>query len=110
MQITNRMSVTALQQELAKRIARCRIDSGLSQGELADKAGVGVGTVARLEDGCAVSTVTLFRILRTLGVQENLELLLPDAEIRPMDYARYNKQPPQRVSRNRQAHRRKENN
>lgn len=101
MRITNRMPIPAVMDELARRIARCRIDSGFSQAELADKAGVGVGTVARLEDGHAVSSETLFRILRALAVQENLEVLLPDADFQPMDYGRYNHQPPQRVSRNR---------
>ena len=101
MKITQKSTDNEIMQEIGKRIQRYRIDSGLSQYELSDKTGVSAKTIANMEDGKQVNTLTLIRVLRDLGLLENLELLAPPQEDRPIDFLRYNKKAPQRASRNR---------
>lgn len=101
MKLTGKNSDTQILQELGKRIARTRIDRGYSQKQLADHAGVGIGTIPRMEAGKTYNLVSLIRVLRVLQLAENLDQLLPDADVRPSDWLRYNKEAPQRVARKR---------
>ena len=41
--------------------------------------------MGRLEKGQGVSVDTFIRVLTALGIQQNLETLLPDPTIRPID-------------------------
>lgn len=101
MRITNSTPLMAVHKDLGRRIARCRIDSDFTQKELADRAGVSLGTLARMESGENVSTEALFRVLWALSSLENLEVLLPDADDQPADLLRWNRKAPQRVGRKR---------
>lgn len=101
MKITQNSTDSETMQELGKRLQRYRIDSGLSQIELSDMTGISSKTIANLEDGKQTNTLTLIRILRALGLLDNLELLAPPQDNRPIDFLRYNKKAPQRASRNR---------
>ena len=101
MKITQNSTDSETMQELGRRLQRYRIDSGLSQNELSDMTGISAKTIANLEDGKQTNTLTLIRILRALGLLDNLELLAPPQDNRPIDFLRYNKKAPQRASRNR---------
>ena len=52
---------------------------------LADEAGVSPRTIGRLEKGQGVSVDTFIRVLMALGIQQNLEALLPDPTVRPIE-------------------------
>lgn len=55
--------------QLGKRIRRARVDSGLTQNELACRARVGLNYIPRLERGEFVPSVeSVFRIASVLGV------------------------------------------
>jgi transcriptional regulator with XRE-family HTH domain len=70
---------------------------GLTQVQLADRAGVGRSTVRRLEDGDGgVSLENLLRILRALGVLEHLPKALDPYET-DVGRMRADEQLPQRV-------------
>lgn len=57
--------------ELAADLASWRKLRGLTQAQVADRAGVGANTVRRLEDGeGGVSVENLLRVLRALGVMD----------------------------------------
>lgn len=99
MKIVGNAKANDILSELGSRIRRCRIDMGISQEELADRAFVSVGTIAHLENGAAVSTVVLVQVLKALGLGDNLEVLVPNQDVRPSDYIQYNKKAPRRVSR-----------
>jgi len=59
--------------ELADDVSAWRKLRGLTQAQVADRAGVGANTVRRLEDGeGGVSLENVLRILRALGVMETL--------------------------------------
>ena len=69
----------------------------MTQSELADKSGVSMGTVVRIEQGKAVSTLLLITLLRTLGVLENLETLLPELGISPIQLRKMQGRKVQRI-------------
>ena len=73
---------------LCERLEGLRLARNLTQAQLAKEAGVSVRTVGRLEKGEGVSFDTLIRIMIALGVQRNLEALLPDPSIRPIERAK----------------------
>jgi len=64
--------------ELGSRIAQLRIAKNLTQAALATEAGISKRTLQRLEGGEVAAQLTaLIRVLRTLGLMDRLELLLP---------------------------------
>lgn len=66
------------------RAQKYRIALNLSQAELASRAGVAQRTVERFEAGGSVQVEKLLRILRALTLTDNLNALIPDASIRPI--------------------------
>jgi transcriptional regulator with XRE-family HTH domain len=88
----SRPRATDLAVRLAEQVRRLRIQAGLTQAELAARAGVTVETVARLERvlrgrlsaNANPSLETMERIGTALGV-EVAELLSPPAKSKPRD-------------------------
>ena len=70
---------------LCKRLERIRLSRNTTQAQLAQDAGVSPRTIGRLEKGQGVSVDTLIRVMKALGIQHNLEALLPDPTVRPME-------------------------
>jgi len=91
------LSDPAILQRLGGRIRDYRIRMEMTQSELADKSGVSMGTVVRIEQGKAVSTLLLITLLRTLGVLENLETLLPELGISPIQLRKMQGRKVQRI-------------
>lgn len=78
------LSDPAILQKMGRRMRDYRIRMEMTQGELAEKSGVSMGTIVRLEQGSPISTSLLVSILRTMGLLENLEALLPELSISPI--------------------------
>jgi putative transcriptional regulator len=72
---------------LCKRLESIRLSRNITQAQLAEKAGVSSRTIGRLEKGQGVSVDTFIRIMMALGIQQNLEALLPDPTVRPIERA-----------------------
>ncbi|MFH1845084.1 MAG: helix-turn-helix transcriptional regulator [bacterium] len=70
---------------LCKRLENIRLSRNVTQIQLAAEAGVSPRTIGRLEKGLGVSVDTFIRVLTALGIQQNLEALLPDPTVRPID-------------------------
>ena len=70
---------------LCKRLENIRLSRNITQIQLAKEAGVSLRTIGRLEKGQGVSVDTFIRILTALGIQQNLEALLPDPTVRPVE-------------------------
>lgn len=70
---------------LCNKIENIRLARNITQAELANDAGVSLRTMVRLENGKGVSLDTFVRVLIALGIQQNLETLLPDPSIRPIE-------------------------
>lgn len=77
-------TVTAMLQELGRRLARVRLERAWSQQMLADKSGVSLSSIARLEAGQSVTLQNFLQIVDALGLRENLDQLLPPDEPGPM--------------------------
>ena len=70
------LSDPAILQKMGRRIRDYRMRMEMTQSELAEKSGVSMGTIVRVEQGNPISTLLLISILRTMGLLENLEVLL----------------------------------
>jgi len=84
LKITNLLTNDAVLHELGARIARLRIDHGMTQDSLAAAAGIAKRTLERLENGDQVQLVTLICVLRELGRLDAMDLVAPDVEVRPV--------------------------
>lgn len=82
------LSDTAILKTLGTRLKACRIARGMKQQELAAESGVGVSTIAKIENGQSVAFSLLVSILRTLGLLENLDLLVPEQKPSPLELLR----------------------
>jgi len=75
-------------QTLGLRLKSLRIAAGYSQQKLAEACGVSVPVIGRMESGDGgVKIATWIDALRALGKLQNFEMLLPDYELTPYDYA-----------------------
>jgi len=81
---THLLSDESVLEELGQRLTRRRLDQGLTQAQLANQAGVSKRTVERLEAGASTQLSNLVRILRVLGLQEDLLRLVPETGPSPM--------------------------
>ena len=72
---------------LGRRLARHRLNRNLTQAALAARAGVSTLTVQRVEKGHSSQAANLIRILRALGLLENLDALVPEPPVSPIQQA-----------------------
>lgn len=87
MKIMPAMPETTMLTELGERAQQYRVGMNLTQAELAKNAGVSQRTIERLEAGSSVQLEKLVRILRVLQLSANLDQLIPEASIRPIQLA-----------------------
>ena len=73
---------------LGRRLARHRLNRNLTQAALAAQAGVSTPTVQRIEQGHSSQAANLVRILRVLGLLHNLDALVPEPPLSPIQQAR----------------------
>ena len=69
--------------ELGKRIKDVRISHSITQKELAKEAGVSYNTVIRLENGEGANLDNVIKIMRVLGILQNINMLIPEQELTP---------------------------
>jgi transcriptional regulator with XRE-family HTH domain len=79
----------AILTEVGLRIARRRIEQGLTQADLAEQAGIGKRTLERLETGESVQLANFLQVLRQLQLLDGLESLLPESGPRPMELLKH---------------------
>ncbi len=70
---------------LCRRLESIRLSRNTTQEQLAREAGISLRTIGRLEKGQGVSMDTFIRVLMALRIQQNLESLLPDPTVRPIE-------------------------
>ena len=69
---------------LGKRLAAFRLRNNWTQADLAQKAGVGKGTVERIERGESVQVLNLVKVLRVCGALDVFLNIFPDDSPSPM--------------------------
>lgn len=87
----------ALLTALGERLHQQRLAHRLSQAELATQAGVAKRTIERIESGESVQLANLLRVLRVLGLVDNLSLLVPEPPLEPVARIGQQTKVPQRV-------------
>jgi transcriptional regulator with XRE-family HTH domain len=82
------MTDSAVLAELGERVARHRLERNLTQAELAKEAGISKRTLVRLEAGESTQLTNLVRVLRSLGLLDNLDALAPPPVPSPIEQLR----------------------
>ena len=71
---------------IAAKIKTVRLKQNMSQAELADKSGVSISTIKRMEDGEVKNFESLIRVLRTLGKLDIFIPLVEEEQLSPIEY------------------------
>lgn len=74
--------------ELGRRIKAARIDTPLTQDELAERAGISLSTVAAIERGADARMGSYLCVLRALNMLENANAFVPEQPVRPTQLAK----------------------
>ena len=71
--------------EIGQRLAHLRLARNVTQNALAEKAGIGVRTLRRLEAGNPSTLDTFLRVATALELEEAILSALPEGDIRPIE-------------------------
>ena len=80
----NDISDEAVLKQLGERILQYRLNRNMTQEALAREAGVSGRTINRVEHGHSTQLSNLIRLLRSLGLLENMDALVPKPAISPV--------------------------
>lgn len=87
--------------ELGVRIRQYRIALNITQAELADRCGISSSTEVRIESGVDSKISNYIKILRSLGLAQNLDFLIPEPQ--PDFKALYERKPARKRARSNKA-------
>ena len=73
--------------ELGNRIKDNRIAYPMTREQLAEKSGVSLSTIVRMENGVNIGMEQLINVMRALNLLHSIELLIPEYKLSPMDIA-----------------------
>ena len=86
MKIESTLSDAAVLKELAERLTEVRLQQNISQADLAERSGVSLQSIKRMESGLVAPRLdTLIAACRALGLLDRFDLLVPAPSLRPMD-------------------------
>jgi transcriptional regulator with XRE-family HTH domain len=92
------LSDAAVLKELGNRLAQYRLNQNLTQEALAYEAGISLRTLTRIENGAPSQTSNLLRVLRVLGLLDNLDALVPAPAVSPIEQLKLKGKVRQRAS------------
>lgn len=95
-------TVPDLEAQVGTDLRRLRLDRNLEQATLAERAGISLRSLQRLERGQGSTTHTLISVLRALGREGWLKTIAPVPTINPLTMPRSAK-PRQRAARHRRS-------
>ena len=81
-------TVSDLEGQLGASLRLLRLDRNLEQATLAERAGISLRSLQRLELGQGSTTHTLISVLRALGREDWLKTIAPVASINPLTMPR----------------------
>ncbi len=73
---------------ICSQLVDIRLERNWTQAKLAEEAGVSIKTITNLENGKGISLDTFVRVIMAFNLQADLENLLPDATVRPIERVR----------------------
>jgi len=91
-------NLSNLQHDLGYRLRQLRLSRNLDQRTVADKAGISLRALSKLENGQGSTLETFLRTLRALDYVKGIEMLAPEPTVSPLALLK-NPRPPQRVRR-----------
>ena len=94
----DKMSPTAIAEQLGDRLKQARLNADLTQAELASRTGLNRRTILNAEKG-NVQLKNMVAILVSLDMADHLNLFLPVQEISPLQLAKLKGKKRQRASR-----------
>ena len=92
------LSDDAVLKEMGHRITQYRLNRDKTQAALALEAGVSSRTLTRVEHGHSVQASSIIRILRALQLLENLDTLIPEPVVSPVQQLKMQGKQRQRAS------------
>lgn len=96
-EITNASGDADVQRELGRRLRQLRLNQGLSQADLAARAGISELTLRKIEGGSLGNTSNFLSLLRELGRLDSIEAVVPASRVSPIALSDRNGIAPQRV-------------
>ncbi len=104
MKIDSNMVDDVVAKELGQRLTAIRLTQNLSQRQLAERAGLGLRTVQRLEQGEAATQLSGFvRVCRALGLLDRIDQLMAEPPPSPLAQLHLNERKRRRASGRRQS-------
>jgi transcriptional regulator with XRE-family HTH domain len=97
--VWNDLSNASVLAETGKRLKEYRLRSRLTQQQLAEQAGISIFTVVQIERGKSVSFSLFLSVLRVLRLLDNMETLLPELGVSPIELLKLKGKTPKRVRR-----------
>jgi transcriptional regulator with XRE-family HTH domain len=79
------MTHVELLKAIGGKVKKCRKHFGFSRRELAEKSGVSIATITRLENEGVATISVLVKIANALGVSETLEGIFKTPEYKSID-------------------------
>ena len=98
MKFSNDLSDDAVLKEIGNRLTQYRLNQDKTQAALAQEAGVSNRTMARVEHGDSAQASSIIRILRALQLVENLDTLVPEPAVSPIQQLKMQGKPRLRAS------------
>jgi transcriptional regulator with XRE-family HTH domain len=89
--INNSQNVIAIRQELLKRLREERINQGLSQKDVAQKSGLSLVVISKMENGENIRFSSFLLYLKALGKIDALDELFPEVGPKPTDLVKMGK-------------------
>jgi len=96
--VFEKMSPMAIAEQLGERLKQARLNTDLTQAEVASRTGLNRRTILNAEKG-NVQLKNLVAILITLGMVEQINMFLPIQEVSPLQLAKLRGKKRQRASR-----------
>ena len=95
-------NLSNLQHDLGHRLRQLRLSRNLDQRTVADKAGISLRALSKLENGQGSTLGTFLRTLRALDYVKGIDMIAPEPTVSPLALLK-NPRPAQRVRRPRHA-------
>ncbi len=83
-----RRTIKDWETHIGSQLKRARLDANLTQSEVASRCGLSALTVAKLESGEGSRLATLIKVMKVLGLEGQLETLVPSTPISPIQVKR----------------------
>ena len=91
------MSDIAIVSKIGEFIKNERLNNNKTQAQLADEAGINRWTISQIENGEAITMISLIQIMRALNILHLLEIFSVKQEISPIELAKMEQNKRQRA-------------